>query len=319
MTEADVTVVVPVRNEAAALPDLLRTLVSQTFAVPRMVIVDAGSTDNTINVAKELAEVYQNLDLIDAGPAGPGQARNIGVEAVNSTWVLLIDAGTQFDENLVKQFLSASRNDPAAAVILGSRRCQADVRWRAAATITMFPPRDFVEDRWARQSTGVPCLLKKQSWNEVGGMPDWRAGEDKEFLRRLQLAGVVISYAPAAEVTWDIAASRRRLFLKWRTYEYHAAVHGFSWHWPAVAYNLAGAVLVIPTVSVFGWVGILMVFVPHLARTAVRYGRHRWRGDEEVPGGVLVFFQALLTSVLVDFAVLWGYVCYRLGREPREW
>ena len=35
--------------------------------------MDAGSTDNTINVVKELAEVYQNLDLIDAGPAGPGQ------------------------------------------------------------------------------------------------------------------------------------------------------------------------------------------------------------------------------------------------------
>ena len=53
MTGTDVTVVIPVCNEAAVLPDLLRALHDQTRQGIRTLIVDAGSIDETCQVASD--------------------------------------------------------------------------------------------------------------------------------------------------------------------------------------------------------------------------------------------------------------------------
>ena len=318
MTETDVTVVIPVCNEAAALPDLLRALHDQTRPAIRILIVDAGSIDETCEVARDLITFYPEVALISAGAATPGHARNIGIEEADTEWVLLVDAGMQPETTLVEHLVNARERVPSASVILGSRGLKIEPSWRVAAIVTTLAPRVKTGGSWARFSL-VPCLLKRRAWLAAGGIPDWRAGEDKEFLRRLESSGAEIGYSSESDVTWDIAYSRGRLFKKWRVYEYHDAVHDESWHRPAVAYNLVGVLLSGLVICRIGWTGVLVLLLPHIVRTSIRYWRHRKRGDSEVPLRPLVFVEALIMSVLVDVSVLWGYCCYLLGREPREW
>ena len=318
MTETDVTVVIPVCNEALVLPDLLRALHDQTRPGIRTLIVDAGSTDETCQVVSDLITHYPEVELISAGVATPGRARNIGIEEAGTEWVLLVDAGMQAEATLVEHLVNARDRMPSASVILGSRSCETEPSWRAAAIITTLAPRVNTAGSWARFSL-VPCLLKRRAWRGAGGIPDWRAGEDKEFLRRLESSEAEIGYSVESDVAWDIAASRGRLFRKWRVYEFHDAAHGNSWHRPAVAYNLVGALLGGVAVCLVGWAGVVVLLAPHIVRTSARYWNHRKRGDSEVPLRPLVFVEALFMSLLVDVSVVWGYCCYLVGRPPKEW
>jgi glycosyltransferase involved in cell wall biosynthesis len=318
MAGIDVTVVVPVCNEAAVLPDLLRALHDQTRPGIRTLIVDAGSIDETCQVASDLITHYPEVELISAGTATPGRARNIGIEEADTEWVLLVDAGMQAETTLVEHLVNARDRMPSASVILGSCSCETQPSWRAAAIITTLAPRANTGGSWTRFGL-VPCLLRRRAWRAAGGIPDWRAGEDKEFLRRLESSGAEIGYSSESDVTWDIAESRGRLFRKWRVYEYHDAVHGESWHRPAVAYNLLGVLLSGLVIYRIGWAGVLVLLFPHIVRTSIRYWRHRKQGDSEVPLRPLVFVEALIMSVMADVSVAWGYCCYLLGRAPREW
>jgi glycosyltransferase involved in cell wall biosynthesis len=318
MTESDVTVVVPVRNEAEVLPDLLQALHGQTRPGTRTLIVDAGSTDETPQIVNRLTTEYPEVELINAGAASPGRARNIGIEAADTDWVLLVDGGMQVGCTLIENLMNAREESPNASIIVGSRSCETRPGWRAAAIITTLAPRVNTNGSWARFSL-VPCLLKRRAWHAVGGIPDWRAGEDKEFLRRLQSNGAEIGYSSKSDVTWDIADSRGRLFRKWRVYEYHDAAHGESWHRPAVVYNLVGVFFSGLAVYRIGWSGVVVFFVPHVARTFVRFWRHRSQGDSEVSLRPIVVVEALIMSVLLDVSAVWGYCCYLLGRSPREW
>ena len=52
-TTAPISVVVPVRNEAATLPELLAALIRQSITPAEIVLVDTGSTDSSIAIAQE--------------------------------------------------------------------------------------------------------------------------------------------------------------------------------------------------------------------------------------------------------------------------
>ena len=318
MTRGAIAAVIPVRNEITTLSVLVEALLSQTVALDEVVIVDGGSVDGTAELAAQMAQDSPRLTVAMAGPASPGRGRNIGIEATHAPWILLIDAGMRIDNTLVEALTARLDSDPECQIALGSRRIQANTRWRAAATITGVRERECVDGRWCRFEL-TPCLLERRLWVEAGGFRDWRASEDLDFLRRLALSEPRILKAPLAEVEWDIAVDRHRLFRKWRVYEYHNAVHSTSWHRPVFLWNSIGVVLASVATITIGWVGLLFVLGPHVARSAARYRRHCWRGDDEVVGGTLVFVQAVVASVLADMATLWGYGDYRVGRPPREW
>ena len=98
-----------------------------------------------------------------------------------------------------------------------------------------------------KEVSAVTVAYKRQ----VGGFRDWRAGEDLDFMERLALSPPRILKAPLAETVWDLAVDRQRVFQKWRSYEYHNAVQGNSWHRPVFLWNsLGGALAAIATVVI---------------------------------------------------------------------
>ena len=317
MTRGAIAAVIPVRNEITTLPVLITGLLNQTEPIDELVIVDGGSVDGTTEMALELADGDPRISVVLAGPASPGRGRNLGIEATSAPWLLLVDAGISVDGFLVEMLTARRDTDPQCRMVLGSRRIQAAPRWRAAAIITGIRERECVEGKWGRFDL-IPSLLDRQLWAEVGGFRDWRAGEDLDFMERLALLPPKILTAPLAEAVWDLALDRRRVFQKWRTYEYHNAVHGNSWHRPVFLWNLLGGVLAATATVVIGLPGLLFLLSPHVLRSAVRYRRHCWRGDDEVTGDLWVFLQAVAASIVSDIATFLGYLDFRLGRLSRE-
>jgi len=87
-----------VRDEAAQIEDCLRSV--QGF-VDEMVVVDTGSTDNTVALAKALGARVEQIDW----PGDFAPARNQALQWVNGDWVLVLDA----DERLRPEAMAPLR------------------------------------------------------------------------------------------------------------------------------------------------------------------------------------------------------------------
>jgi glycosyltransferase involved in cell wall biosynthesis len=116
------TIVLPCLNEAANLPDAVRYAAdaAERYALAHeIVIVDDGSTDNTVAVAGELAARDARVRLVvHAENRGYGQALRTGIAAARQPWVLLIDADLQFEFSELEGFLPLA---PSADLVVGWR------------------------------------------------------------------------------------------------------------------------------------------------------------------------------------------------------
>ncbi len=83
------TIIIPTKNEENNIENLLNSLYQQTFNDYNIIISDAGSTDNTINLA--LSHKLSNKITIVRGGM-PAIGRNNGAKLTNSKYILFIDA-----------------------------------------------------------------------------------------------------------------------------------------------------------------------------------------------------------------------------------
>lgn len=131
------TIVLPCFNEAENLPDAVRyaTDAAERCAVAHeLVIVDDGSSDETVAVAGALASRDARVRLVvHAENLGYGQALRSGIAAARLPWVLLIDADLQYDFGDLAEFLPLA---PSADLVVGWRILpQGQVGWRVGSAL----------------------------------------------------------------------------------------------------------------------------------------------------------------------------------------
>jgi glycosyltransferase involved in cell wall biosynthesis len=106
------SVIIPTLNEAEYLPALLESLNKQTFVPYEIIVADAGSNDNT----REIAQKY-NARVIDGGT--PGKGRNAGAKIAQGDIFLFLDADVLPPSNFIEYALNEfQRNNFAVATCL---------------------------------------------------------------------------------------------------------------------------------------------------------------------------------------------------------
>ena len=83
-----VSVIIPVYNEEEDIEDCIKSILKQDYKKIEIVVVDDGSTDNTIRIVKK----YEKIRLYIQEHKGPGEARNYGSEKAKGEILILIDA-----------------------------------------------------------------------------------------------------------------------------------------------------------------------------------------------------------------------------------
>jgi glycosyltransferase involved in cell wall biosynthesis len=90
--EALVSVIVPAYNAEATLDDTLNSVRSQTHRNLEIVVVDDGSSDNTVLVAQRHSALDPRVRIIRQNNAGVAAARNAGIMATTGRYVAPVDA-----------------------------------------------------------------------------------------------------------------------------------------------------------------------------------------------------------------------------------
>jgi len=154
---AELTIVIPARNESQSLPRLLISLSRQDYPhLPetKVFVADAASTDSTTALAK-LCAARLELDLEVILGGLPAAGRNAGAHRANTPYILFMDADVELgDSTMLRRAMEAMQGHrlhclttnircieggPADHVLFGLNNCaQKASRWVAPFATGMF-------------------------------------------------------------------------------------------------------------------------------------------------------------------------------------
>src|SRR5712692_2367267 len=184
-----ISLVIPVRNEAATISDLLRSIYGQTLRANEIVLVDGGSDDNTVPILRKAAQADSSLRLLEAQDATPGRGRNIGIEVASSDWIALTDAGIWLEPTWLECLAAEVERDPSVNLVFGAYEAQTGTFFQQCAAAAYVAPKQQRPGGRMRGPSIASCLLHRSLWRAVGGFPDLRAAEDLIFMERCQQVG----------------------------------------------------------------------------------------------------------------------------------
>lgn len=113
MSRPLVSVVIPAFNAAMHLRATLDSVFAQTLTDFEVILVDDGSTDDTLPMARSYSPRVQ---VLEQRHGGPGAARNRGIMAGDSTYVALCDADDLWATDKLQRQVEAMESEPAAAL-----------------------------------------------------------------------------------------------------------------------------------------------------------------------------------------------------------
>ena len=303
-----VSLVVPVRDEAATILDLLRSIRMQTLSPSEVVFVDGGSIDDTVTILRQAAIQNPSLRIIEARDATPGKGRNLGIAAAAYDWIALTDAGIQLEPNWLQSLIDEVRCHPATKLVLGNYEPKTTTFFEECAATAYVPPKQKRPAGLVRGPSVASCLLRRELWSAVGGFPDLRAAEDLIFMERCEQSGVQVEWAPAATVHWQLQPTLAKTFRRFVLYSRQNVMANRERHWHyGIAQQYLLALLLVVLAAVQGWGWLTLLFLAAWARVAKaivlhREGRNPWWALNPVR-----FLMVAVILITIDLATFVGW------------
>jgi len=200
------SIVVPVLNEAAEIEAALQSLAPLRARGCEVIVVDGGSADDTLALAKSLA------DRTIAAPRGRASQMNAGGAIAKGDVLLFLHADTRLPENadaLVIDALSRSRRAWG----------RFDVRFTKGA-LPLIAWTMNVRSRLTGIATGDQAMfVTRKAFESVGGFPEIALMEDIALsarLKRISRSACVSARVTTSPRRWQKHGTIRTILLMWR-------------------------------------------------------------------------------------------------------
>lgn len=185
-----ISIVMPAYNSAAFISNAIESVIAQTNGNWELIIVNDGSSDNTIDIISKYQEGDKRIKLFSQINTGPSSARHNGVCHSSGEWITFLDADDCLEQNAVQIFEDKSKSGISGIYIfshhIGWKYHEITINYdeyRLAAIC-----QEFNTGPWSK-------LFKRSLFNDkVFDSPDYiKSGED--WLMNIRLAFNLISSA----------------------------------------------------------------------------------------------------------------------------
>jgi glycosyltransferase involved in cell wall biosynthesis/peptidoglycan/xylan/chitin deacetylase (PgdA/CDA1 family) len=194
-----VTIVIPAYNAAGTLAATLASVRAQTFTGWEAVVIDDGSTDATGKIAGAWCRNDPRIRLIQRENGGEAAARNAGIEAATSDWLIFLDSDDWIAPEYVERMLDkAAENDRLDGIVCGCVRVTPTGVLTAQA---VYHPKDLA-DPFPEFVHDCPlaihnCMIKRAVALEIGGFDETlRTCADWDFWQRVARIGARLGMIP---------------------------------------------------------------------------------------------------------------------------
>jgi glycosyltransferase involved in cell wall biosynthesis len=180
-------VVVPTFNAAPFLEACLTSIVEQSRSADEVIVVDDGSTDDTIAIVESFCRRHSTIQLFRMpSNGGPSAARNAGISALRTAFVAFLDADDLWASNHLQQLSRAIEQFPTATLCFADTVVVLDQLATSATEAPSTVEQPLLElagSNYVPQSAAMACV---DAIRAVGGYrSDLRYAEDYDLWRRL--------------------------------------------------------------------------------------------------------------------------------------
>jgi len=186
--KAEVTVVIPCRNEAGSLPGVLAAVPSGWVPL----VVDNGSDDDTASVARRLGAV-----VVTETVPGYGAAVQRGVESVTTPIVCVLDGDGSLDPAELPGLVALLRS--GADLVVGRRIPERDAGWPLHARVGNAIVAARLRRRFGLGVHDIGAVRAARTRTLLDlGVEDRRSGYPLELLVRAGRAGLRVEELPVS-------------------------------------------------------------------------------------------------------------------------
>jgi glycosyltransferase involved in cell wall biosynthesis len=179
--QPQVTVIVPMFNARRTIARALSSVFAQTYRNFEVIVVDDGSTDDSISIVRER---FRDVRLITQSNAGPSSARNKAASVARADLLAFLDADDQWHWRKLELQVAALERFPAAALCaVGPAIEAADHQWRFQPNGAIDSPDDIeliqFEQLFVNPYLGTPTvMMRRQVFEACGGFDEQLQGAE---------------------------------------------------------------------------------------------------------------------------------------------
>jgi teichuronic acid biosynthesis glycosyltransferase TuaG len=186
-------VICTAKNAASTIERTIRSILAQDLQNWEMIIVDDGSTDNTVSIVRAFAQADPRITLVATGGIGRGRSLNLAIAEAKADLVANIDADDESHPDRLRCQLEAMLQHPEFAIV--ATECvrvygSASAVWPEIDAGALFEVKDVTR---VLASNNPIChssaMMRKAAIIGLGGYNEETLIEDYDLWVRLVGAG----------------------------------------------------------------------------------------------------------------------------------
>lgn len=209
------SILVPVYNTAPFLKKCIESIVSQSFDDWELILVNDGSTDESLQICEEYAMQYEKIFLIHKQNGGLVSARKAGMERARGVYVTYVDSDDWIEHDGYRKIFEVAVETKAD--IIASPICMH--RMGKTKILKNWMPTGLYADNDSLKNL-KNNLMFKETWGHFGVIPSlcgkWFR-KDHVYKYQMNLKNEVI-FGEDAAVSFPALWSAEKIYLSSETY-----------------------------------------------------------------------------------------------------
>lgn len=225
-----VSVVIPVHNTGVEVKQVASQIERQKYRDFEILIVDDGSTDDTVKIAEQSAVGMGNIRVIRTKHGGAAHARNVGLQESKGDVVFFAEPDCVYDDSYLQKAVDKLDEEKNAdAVCLTG----APLKIRSTIATECIDIENKLQHRLLSEGKIKPFyawVFRRHALMSIGGFDERLfQGEDKDVFRRFEGAGHSVAWVPGVnwrhvrdQTTWELA---KKWFVRGRSRVLYSMKH----------------------------------------------------------------------------------------------
>ncbi|WP_161567333.1 glycosyltransferase family 2 protein [Exiguobacterium sp. SH4S7] len=176
-----ISVIIPVYNGEFKISKSLNSLVKQNYKNFEVVIVNDGSTDNTLMKIKKYA-LKLNIKVVSKENEGVAIARNTGIQMAQGSYVCFLDADDEFNDGFLDKMLDKAKLEKSDVVYCGYCEISNSISKQVSCSFkTKNVLNNYIKGKTSIHTNGWLIKKKYIEDNQIYFRENTSWGEDFEF------------------------------------------------------------------------------------------------------------------------------------------